>query len=53
MNDEHPDLVERYEKELEQHWDVHQALAKRFGEAGDAALDPKMLRQLQALGYTR
>ncbi len=53
VNDEHPELVDQYEKKLEEHWSVHQALAKQFGEAGDAALDPKMLRQLQALGYTR
>lgn len=53
VNDEHADLVEHYGKALIEQWLVHQALAKRFGEAGDQALDPEMLRQLQALGYTR
>ena len=53
VNDEHPELVERYERELRELWRVHQALAKRFGEAGDQALTPEMLQQLQALGYVR
>ena len=53
VNEDHPDLVEKYGKAILEHWDVHQALAKRFGDAGDQALDPKMVRQLQALGYTR
>jgi arylsulfatase A-like enzyme len=53
VNDEHPDLVAHYEKALNEQWKVHQALAQSFGEAGDRALDPQMLRQLQALGYTR
>jgi len=53
VNAEHPDLVERYTKELTEHWNVHRALAQRIGEAGDQSLDPQMLRQLRALGYTR
>jgi len=53
VNDEHPELVEHYTKTLTEHWHVHQALAQSFGEAGDRALDPEMLRQLQTLGYTR
>jgi arylsulfatase A-like enzyme len=53
VNEEHKDLVEHYEKALTEEWQVHRALAQRFGEAGDQALDPKMLKQLQALGYTR
>ena len=53
VTDEHPDLVEHYRKALNEHWLVHQALASRFGEAGDQALDPKVVKQLQALGYTR
>jgi hypothetical protein len=53
VNGEHPELVDRYRNALVEQWHVHQALAKRFGEAGDQALDPKMVKQLQALGYTR
>ncbi|MFN0009478.1 MAG: sulfatase [Planctomycetota bacterium] len=53
VNDEHPDLVARYEGALQEHWRMHQALAGRFGEADEQALDPEMLRQLQSLGYTR
>jgi arylsulfatase A-like enzyme len=53
VNDEHPELVAHYTQALTEHWRVHQALAQSFGEAGDQALDPEMLRQLQTLGYTR
>jgi hypothetical protein len=53
VNDEHPDLVAHYKSALDEHWHIHQALAKNFGEAGDKALDPQMLNQLRALGYTR
>lgn len=53
VNEEHPDLVAHYGKALEEQWRVHQALAGRFGEADEQALDPEMLRQLQSLGYTR
>lgn len=53
VNDEHPELVERYERELREHWRVHQALATRFGEAGEQEITPEMLKQLQSLGYVR
>ena len=53
VNAEHADLVERYRTALTEQWRAHQALAKQVGEAGDPALDPKMLRSLQSLGYTR
>ena len=53
VNDDHPDLVEHYRAALVEQWQLHQALATRFGEAGDQVLDPKVLRQLQTLGYTR
>lgn len=53
VNDEHPELVERYEKLLRERWDAHRALAQRFGEAADAPLAPDQLQQLQALGYIR
>jgi len=53
VNEEHADLVAHYQKALNEHWRVHQALAQKFGEADDQALDPQMLRQLQSLGYTR
>jgi arylsulfatase A-like enzyme len=51
VNDEHPELVERYTRELLTLWKAHQALAQRYREAGDVALDPEQLRQLKALGY--
>jgi hypothetical protein len=53
VNDEHPDLVEHYRAALGEQWLVHQALARKFGEAGDQPLDPAMLRTLESLGYTR
>ena len=53
VNDENPELVERYEKTLLAQWEAHQALATRFGEAGDEPLDPELVKKLQSLGYTR
>jgi arylsulfatase A-like enzyme len=53
VNDEHKDLVEHYQQALVAQWAAHRALSQKLGEAGDSALDPKMLRQLQTLGYTR
>lgn len=53
VNDAHPELVARYEKLLLEHWRAHRALAERFGDSGERALDPEMLEQLRALGYVR
>ena len=51
VNDEHPDLVAKYERMLVEQWRAHQALATQF-EAGEGeALSPEQLEQLQALGY--
>ena len=51
VNDRHPELVEKYRGILERQWEAHRALARRFGEAGEAAITPEQLQQLRALGY--
>ena len=52
VNDEHPELVERYRRELLTLWKAHQALAQRFAADGEeVALNPEQLEQLKALGY--
>ena len=53
VNDQHPDLVKKYEQLLRQHWELQQALATKFRDAGDAALAPDQLKALQQLGYIR
>ncbi|MFN0242683.1 MAG: sulfatase [Planctomycetota bacterium] len=54
VNDEHPELVAHYERELLAHWSANRALALRFGEADEAqALSPEALKQLRDLGYVR
>jgi arylsulfatase A-like enzyme len=53
VNDEHPELVQRYEALLRERWNAHRALAQRFAEAADAPLDTEQLEQLKALGYVR
>jgi arylsulfatase A-like enzyme len=53
VNDAHPELVKKYEQLLRRDWEAQQALATQFLEAGDAALDPEQLEQLQQLGYIR
>lgn len=51
VNDEHPELVERYRRLLLEQWKAHRALAQRFEAGEEVALTPEQLRQLQALGY--
>jgi arylsulfatase A-like enzyme len=51
VNDEGPDLVEKYTKYLQSVWEEHQALAKRFSRTGDSPLTPEQLRTLRSLGY--
>jgi hypothetical protein len=51
LNDEHPDLVEKYTKFLEAQWEAHQALAQYFTRSESVALTPEQLETLRALGY--
>jgi arylsulfatase A-like enzyme len=51
VNDEHPDLVLKYDRLLRAQWRAHQALAQRFSEVDDVSLSPDQLEQLRALGY--
>ena len=51
MNEERPDLVEKYTEYLEAQWEAHQALAQVFTRSGEAALPPEQLRTLRSLGY--
>jgi hypothetical protein len=51
VNAEHPELVEKYERLLSNHWEAQRALAQHFAEAGEVSLSPEQLRQLRALGY--
>ncbi len=53
VNDEHPELVEKYRETLLGYWDAHQALAGRFAEAREVELTPEQLRQLRTLGYVQ
>jgi arylsulfatase A-like enzyme len=53
VNEREPELVEHYRALLLERWQAHLALAQSFGEAGEAALAPDQLQQLQALGYIR
>jgi arylsulfatase A-like enzyme len=51
LNDEHPDLVEKYTVFLEAQWEAHQALAQLFTPSESVALTPEQLETLRALGY--
>jgi arylsulfatase A-like enzyme len=53
VNDEHPDLVERYTRLLQSRWEANRALGQRFQEAEGATFDSEQLEQLRALGYIR
>jgi arylsulfatase A-like enzyme len=53
LNENRPDLVEKYTEFLEAQWKEHQKLAKRFLRSEDAPLTPEQLRTLRSLGYIR
>lgn len=51
LNNERPDLVEKYTKFLEAQWEAHQALAQHFKQSKDSSLTTEQLRTLRSLGY--
>ncbi|MDA2929060.1 sulfatase [Acidobacteria bacterium AH-259-O06] len=51
VNEDRPDLVEKYTAFLEAQWEAHQALAQHFTAGGDVALTPEQLETLRSLGY--
>jgi arylsulfatase A-like enzyme len=51
VNEEHPDLVEKYTKFLEAQWEAHLVLAQRFTPSEDSVLTPEQLETLRSLGY--
>ncbi len=51
MNEEHPDLVEKYTAFLESQWEAHRALAQHFTPGDDVELTPEQLETLRTLGY--
>jgi arylsulfatase A-like enzyme len=53
INEQRPDLVEKYTSFLEQQWEDHQALATRFTTGEQVVLTPQQLERLRALGYIR
>ncbi len=53
VNEEHPELVTRYTRLLEEQWRAHQALGSRFGDAEVTPLTQEQLEQLRNLGYIR
>jgi hypothetical protein len=53
VNEEHPELVQRYTAFLETQWEAHQALAQHFTPGGEVELTPEQLETLRALGYIR
>ena len=53
VNEQHPDLVKKYSKFLEDTWKDHQVLAKQFKPGAKTALTPEQLERLRSLGYIR
>jgi arylsulfatase A-like enzyme len=53
VNEQYPDLVQKYTGLLEAQWTAHRALATRFTGRDPIALTPEQLEQLRALGYIR
>jgi arylsulfatase A-like enzyme len=53
INEQYPDLVQKYTGLLEAQWTAHQVLATRFTGRDPIALTPEQLETLRALGYIR
>ncbi len=51
LNEEHPDLVEKYTAFLEAQFEAHQALGQLFTPSESVALTPEQLQTLRTLGY--
>lgn len=51
INEERPDLVEKYTGFLEDQWAAHGALADRFSAEGEVELTAEQLETLRTLGY--
>ena len=51
VNDQYPELVEKYTEFLKAQWEAHQALALRFTPGEQVELTPEQLATLRALGY--
>ena len=53
INEQRPDLVEKYTTLLEEQLKAHQALAARFTPGAELALTPEQIERLRSLGYIR
>lgn len=53
INEERPDLVDKYTKFLENKWKEHQALAKNFSQSQKGSLTKEQIENLRSLGYIR
>jgi len=51
VNDDWPDLVEKYSALLKAQWRAHRELAEQFTPGGEVALTSEQLETLRALGY--
>lgn len=51
VHEEHPDLVQKYTRLLQEQWQAHQALAQQFTRPEASPLTAEQLRTLRALGY--
>ena len=53
INEERPDLVDKYTKFLKNKWKEHQALAKNFSQSQKGSLTKEQIETLRSLGYIR
>lgn len=51
VHEDHPDLVDEYNRFLHAQWQAHQALAKQFTAGDEVALTSEQLETLRSLGY--
>ena len=53
VNDQYPELVQRYAEVLQAQWQAHRALSQQFTAGEEVPLTPEQLRTLRSLGYIR
>jgi arylsulfatase A-like enzyme len=51
VNDQHPELAEKYTQFLLEQIEAHQALAQHFTPGGEVELTPEQIETLRSLGY--
>ncbi len=51
LHEEHPEMVAKYTKFLEEQWEAHMSLSTQFTPSDESPMTPEQLEALRSLGY--